>query len=77
MLFFSADKSSYGNARVFTAFIDKLNKLQTDGIPITHKKLIPAVLIGGNLGLNGIMGFVECFVAIFFADFADLTEKCY
>lgn len=68
MLFFSNDRSSYGNNRVFSPFIDALNVLQTDGVPITHHlyskvKLVPVSLIGDNLGLNSVMGFVECFVA--------------
>ena len=68
MLFFSTDRSSYGNTRIFAPFIDGLNKLQSEGIRVTHSKykvikLIPIVLLGDNLGLNGIMGFVECFVA--------------
>lgn len=32
-------------------------------------RLIPTLLIGDNLGLNGIMGFVECFTANFFCPF--------
>ena len=68
MLFFSTDRSSDGNTRIFAPFIDGLNKLQSEDIRVTHSKykvikLIPIVLLGDNLGLNGIMGFVECFVA--------------
>ena len=48
MLFFSTDRSSYGNTRTFAPFIDVLNKLQSEGIRVTHSKykvikLIPIV----------------------------------
>lgn len=93
MLFFSTDRSSYGNGRIFIPLIDELNKLQTDGIKIKHKtynlvKIIPIVLLGDNLGLNTMMGFVQCFVANFYcricfcqkdematADIADPTKR--
>lgn len=92
MLFFATDRSSYGNARIFTPLIDELNKLQ-NGIRIVHEKyklvkIIPILLLGDNLGLNSMMGFVECFVANFYcricklhrdematADIDDKTKK--
>lgn len=71
MLFYAYDRSVYGNTRIFMPFIDQLNKLQTVGVPVKHSrcktiKLIPLLLIGDNLGLNGMMGFVECFTANYF-----------
>lgn len=71
MLFYAYDRSIYGNTRIFTPFIDQLNQLQNVGIPVNHPRckkirLIPMLLIGDNLGLNGIMGFVECFSANYF-----------
>ncbi len=59
MIFFSGDRSSYGNDRVFSPFIDVLNKLQTEGIPVSHHKydtvkFVVISLIGDNLGLNSM-----------------------
>lgn len=79
MLFFATDRSSYGNDRVFTPLIDELNKLQ-NGIKVNHQKfktvkLIPILLLGDNLGLNTMMGFVQCFVANFFCRICKLHKN--
>lgn len=78
MLFFATDRSTYGNGRVFTPLIDQLNKLQ-NGIKVNHQryatvKLIPIVLLGDNLGLNTLMGFVQCFVANFYCRICKLNK---
>lgn len=75
----SYDRSVYGNTRIFMPLIDQLNKLQTNGVPVNHGtynriKFIPLLIIGDNLGLNAILGFVECFRANFFCRFCHLPR---
>jgi hypothetical protein len=74
MLFFSYDRTIYGNKRVFAPLISQLNELQDVGIPIVHHKykrvkLVSTLLIGDNLGLNSMMGFVESFNSIYYCRF--------
>ncbi|XP_008484460.1 uncharacterized protein LOC103521131, partial [Diaphorina citri] len=68
-LFHSADRTNFGNSVTFGKIIDELNGLSHSGIPafldgksMTLKFHVAAVS-GDNLGLNGILGFVESFVA--------------
>lgn len=80
MLFFAFDRSVYGNTRIFMPFIDQLNNLQTVGVPVNHGtykriKIIPLLGIGDNLGLNGILGYVECFKANIFCRYCHLKRQ--
>jgi hypothetical protein len=73
-LFFSEDRKTYGNERIFVQVIKELNALQEVGIPInfrqyTKVKLIPILVVGDNLGLNGILGFTEGFRHYYFCRF--------
>lgn len=68
MFHFSDDHKRYGNSRIFGQLIDELNLLQNIGFQINHSMykrvvLIPALVLGDNLGLNSVLGFVECFRA--------------
>lgn len=65
-LFFTDDRKDFGNSKVFLPFIEILNMLQTEGIQVdfgcyTRVKLVPFAIIGDNLGLNSMLGFVESF----------------
>ena len=70
-LFYSEDKKKSTNKQVFRKLIDEINFLQNEGITVLvdnveHKVKFQLVLIlGDNLGLNGIFGFVESFKANF------------
>lgn len=67
MLIYSADKKKCTNERVFGKLIEELNFLQRTGIFITVNgvpKLVKfqlVLILGDNLGLNSILGFIECF----------------
>lgn len=74
MFFFTDDRRKFGNTRIFQPFIDILNKLQREGIDVQHNqikkvKLIPIAILGDNLGLNSILGFVESFSSNFYCRF--------
>lgn len=79
MLFYTEDRKfkKFGNSRVLAPLIDELNKLQNVGIELTSHsrfnliKLIPMFITGDNLGMNSILGFVECFVANYFCRFCN------
>lgn len=71
----TVDKKSNDNNRTFNRLIETLDDLDKNGIKITirneEKKVYFALcfVLGDNLGMNGITGFVESFRAIFFAVF--------
>lgn len=66
-LFHSSDRKKFGNEKVFQTLINDLNSLRDDGLYITVngqlKKIyfLTSLIIGDNLGLNGILGFGESF----------------
>lgn len=67
-LFFSEDRKTFGNEAIFTPVITELNLLDSEGISVEHVKIKKikfqvVLILGDNLGLNGILGFVECFTA--------------
>lgn len=71
MLFFTSDRTVYGNRKNFGPLIQQLNKLYIEGVPLIHKiykkvKFISVLLIGDNLGLNSMMDFTDRFNANFF-----------
>lgn len=67
MLFHSEDRKWFGNERVFSPVIKDLKFLETEGIIVNisqgYKKVyfILALVLGDNLGLHGVTGFVESF----------------
>ncbi|CAG9818755.1 unnamed protein product [Phaedon cochleariae] len=68
-LFHASDRVDFGNNMVFQKVIEVLNNLRNNGINVTTDaytgtiKFHVACITGDNLGLNGILGFVESFVA--------------
>lgn len=68
-LLHSSDRTRFGNNVTFQKVFDMLNDLKQNGINIeteNYKGVIKfhmAVLTGDNLGLNGVLGFVESFSA--------------
>ena len=65
-LFYSKDRKAYGN-EIFRPLINSLNSLQENGLQITIDNkchnifFILTLVIGDNLGLNSMFGFVESF----------------
>lgn len=70
-IYYSEEKKESDNKSVFKILIDELNYLRENGILINLGNLTKQVkfqlvaILGDNLGLNGICGFVECFKAKF------------
>ncbi|XP_050063305.1 uncharacterized protein LOC126552640 [Aphis gossypii] len=68
-LFKTDNKSFFGNGAIFKEIIAELNFLETSGIDImvgnkTYKIFFKlGLILGDNLGLHSILGFVESFVA--------------
>ncbi|CAD6244484.1 GSCOCG00013365001-RA-CDS, partial [Cotesia congregata] len=68
-LFYGNDRKIFGNKWVFRKLIEDIKSLQSDGISITvDNKTIKiyfefTLVLGDNLGLNGVLGFVESFSA--------------
>jgi hypothetical protein len=81
MLYFGEDRKLFGNRQTFNKFIERLNELNSQGIPIKNNekffkvKIISCCLTGDNLGLNQMQGFVESFNAHFYCRFCKLP-KC-
>lgn len=68
------DRKWFKDDVIFTPLIEEYNYFQNTGIDcaflnFTKVKVIPVLLCGDNLGLNGLLGFTECFRAIFFCRF--------
>lgn len=66
MFFFSEDRKTFSDRTIFAPLIEELNHLQSNGVQYTFRqfkriKLIPILIYGDNLGLNGILGFTESF----------------
>uniref|UniRef100_A0A8D8ZTC5 C2H2-type domain-containing protein n=2 Tax=Cacopsylla melanoneura TaxID=428564 RepID=A0A8D8ZTC5_9HEMI len=68
-LFHTSDRNKFGNKMVFNKVIDELNALSERGIPLSSSaftgiiKFHVVAIAGDNLGLNGMLGFVESFIA--------------
>lgn len=65
-LFFSEDRTHYGNEKLFEPIVNMLNGLYYNGIKVNFGKIrtvkfIVALVLGDNLGLNGILSFSEGF----------------
>lgn len=79
-LFFTDDRKDFGNFKVFLPFIEILNRLQSEGIYIdfgcyTRVKLVPFAIIGDNLGLNSMLGFVESFNSFYYCRLCKSHKK--
>lgn len=70
-LVFESWMRDFGDEKVFASFISQLKSLEKDGIIVDTPKgqirvfFVTGLLLGDNLGLNSISGFVECFTANF------------
>ena len=66
-IFYTHDRKKFGNKVIFKTLIKDLNELRENGLEIVvnSKKyklyFITSLIIGDNLGLNGIFGFCEAF----------------
>lgn len=79
MLFYTEDRKSFGNSRIFKPFIKEIQKLFDSGIEVKNKdyniiKFVPCLILGDNLGLNSILGFSESFNANFYCRFCSLSK---
>ena len=69
-IFHSKHRSKYGNKRIFRPLMQQLKSLEDEGLEIFDgSKTIKiyfclALIIGDNLGMHSILGFVESFSAI-------------
>lgn len=69
LLFHSSDRQKFGNNIIFRPLIEELNFLKDDGIDIEtptftgNIKFELALILGDNLGIHSITGFVESFSA--------------
>lgn len=72
-LFFSEDRKTFGNKKIFAPIIEELNYLYSDGIDVHPNfekiKFKTILILGDNLGLNSILGFVESYSANFYCRF--------
>lgn len=68
-IFYSKHRKLLGNQIMFNKIIDEMNKLYTDGITINYQGVSIKIyfkcmlLLGDNLGINSMTGFVESFTA--------------
>lgn len=83
LLCHSSDRMTHGNRATFNILIEELKFLETDGIEIVSNSKIYkiyftlALILGDNLGVNGIVGFSESFSSTFFCRFCRATkEQC-
>lgn len=80
-LFYTSDRTAYGNEKIFKNLIQELQYLEQEGITITvgaekYKVYFTLLLIlGDNLGLNSILGFTESFQAEYFCRFCLATKR--
>lgn len=66
-IFYTQDRKTYGNERIFAKLISELKDLQENGIkiPVNNKSyklyFITNLVLGDNLGANAILDFVSSF----------------
>ena len=67
----STDLKDYGNSVTMCYLIDKMNELAKDGILINNIKVhfLLGLVVGDNLGLNGILDFSKSFASNYFCRF--------
>lgn len=79
-LFHTADKTKYGNRLVFQPIINELISLEKEGVTVEVEGILYEVyfavilIVGDNLGLNSVLGFVESFSANYYCRFC-ITHK--
>ncbi|KAK3910040.1 Cytochrome b [Frankliniella fusca] len=68
-LFYANDRKDYGNGKTMEPLVQELEFLETKGILINlpdrtvRVYFILGLILGDNVGLNTLLGFVGCFVA--------------
>lgn len=81
LLFNSLDRQMFQNRIVLQKAIVELHYLQTEGITIKHKDgkkqvfFVLSLVLGDNLGIHSMLGFVESFNATFFCRFCLTNRK--
>lgn len=76
----ASDRVNMGNRMIFTSVIEMLNDLSLHGIDVSTRafqgtiKFHVCCMTGDNLGLNGILGFVESFSANFCCRFCSASR---
>ncbi|XP_048100920.1 uncharacterized protein LOC125295613 [Alosa alosa] len=77
-LFHSQDAKKYGLDKILTPFLDDVKKLEVHGMKVSFSEepLYGTIsqITGDNLGLNGILGYVESFSATYYCRLC-LTDK--
>lgn len=79
-LVYADEKKQTSNELVFKNLIEQLNFLSTTGITVKIGSVLKtvkfqlALILGDNLGLNGICGFVESFKANFYCRICKLSS---
>lgn len=81
ILFNTLDRKVFTNDIIFSKVLDELNYLESNGIQVSHNsknisiyfKLV--LVVGDNLGLHSILGFVESFNTSFFCRFCYTNKK--
>lgn len=81
LLFHSDDRKAFGNNNVFRILVDELQFLEQTGIVITHRgkemriKFVLVLILGDNLGLHTLLGFVENFSATHPCRFCNISKN--
>lgn len=81
LIFNADDRKSYGNKKTFRPLVEELKYLETEGVLINTpqgevKVFFPTVLlIGDNLGINSMCGFVESFSASYMCRFCKVSKN--
>lgn len=77
----SNDRVKFGNSASYQVVIEDLTALENEGITIAinntqiNVKFALAALAGDNLGVHGMLGFVESFSATYFCRFCVLPKQ--
>lgn len=81
ILFNTLDRKAFSNEIIFSKVIDELNYLEKNGIEVmdNDKKISIyfklALVVGDNLGLHSVLGFVESFNTSLFCRFCYVNRK--
>ena len=81
LLFHSEDRKWFGNKRIFSPLIEELQFLENKGITINTSEgnkivfFVLALLLGDNLGLHGMTGFIESFNSKYPCRFCKCTKR--
>ncbi|XP_044005527.1 uncharacterized protein LOC122850442 [Aphidius gifuensis] len=79
-VFYSKDREEFGNFAVFKILIEELKFLENTGIELdlpqgkTQLYFKPGLIVGDNLGLHSLFGFVEGFTANYSCCFCKMDK---